>query len=584
MKAPPATTAVASYPAWLPWALVLLAGLILPVCVDGYALRTFTVFYIYLILAAGLTVIVNYAGLLNLGFIAFSGIGAYTYAVLNREFALPFFAALPLGALVAAGLGLLIGFPTLRVRGDYLALVTLGFGEIVRICLVNIWGPHGIPGIAPPVPAIAVGGSANLNLLFYAVAFGPAALALLLLQRLDRSRTASRWFALRDNETAAQACGINPVRDLLLALVIGSAIAGAAGVIFAGVQRYVSPASFVLDESILVLSIVVIAGGRSLWRLLLAAALLTFLPELLRGLADYRMLIFGSVLSAYVVIEEKWKRSSMGGGLPASDSEIEPALGIPQRKVPEFVRLADAEGALRLEIQDVTKLFDGVTALQGVGFAMEFNQSIIGLIGPNGAGKTTLFNCISGALPPTAGKILFSGLADTHSPHHAARAGLARTFQTPQLFESMSVRENIGMGSIASPQPLTDEQIDELVAYSGLSEVAHSEVRSQPLGTQRRIELARALALRPRLMLLDEIAAGLSSGEKQELAAMIRELARDAHISFLVVEHDMDFILPLAGEVVVLDAGRVLARGTPDQITQNSAVIEAYLGGNHAAA
>ena len=140
----------ASIAAWLPWLILLFLALALPKLIDGYVLRTFTIFYLYLVLAIGLTVIVNYAGLLNLGFIAFFGVGAYTYAVLNREFGLTFFAALPLGGIVAAMLGLIIGFPTLRVRGDYLALVTLGFGEIVQIILLNVWGPSGIPGIPPP--------------------------------------------------------------------------------------------------------------------------------------------------------------------------------------------------------------------------------------------------------------------------------------------------------------------------------------------------------------------------------------------------------------------------------------------------
>ena len=369
LKQPASTQA--GFPLWLPWASLLLTALALPFILDAYILRTFTVFYLYLILAVGLTVIVNYAGLLNLGFIAFFGVGAYSYAVLNKGFGLSFFAALPVGTLIAAGLALIIGFPTLRVRGDYLALVTLGFAEIVRTCVLNIWGPHGIPGIAPPLLVDTIGGAANLSILYYAVAFAPVPLALFILHRLDRSSTARRWFALRDNETAAQTCGVNPLRSLLLALVFGSAVAGAAGVIFAGVQRYISPASFVLDESILVLSIVVIAGGRSLWRLLLATALLTFLPELLRGLADYRMLIFGLTLSAYVIIEEKWK-PTVRKGFPIQTPDVEMAPEIVQQGVPDFIRSLDSGISLRLEVQNLSKRFDGVTALQDICLALDF--------------------------------------------------------------------------------------------------------------------------------------------------------------------------------------------------------------------
>lgn len=573
----------ASIRTWLPWLLLLFLSLALPKVVEGYILRTFTVFYIYLLLAIGLTVIVNYAGLLNLGFIAFFGVGAYTYAVLNREYGLPFFAALPLGAVAAAILGLVIGFPTLRVRGDYLALVTLGFGEIVRIILLNVWGPHGIPSIPPPLPANVIGGGGNFTALFYWVALAPVPVALMILHRLDRARIARRWFALRDNEIAASACGINPLRSLLLALVIGTAFAGAAGVVFAGVQRYVSPASFVLDESILVLCIVVIAGGRSLWRLLLAAALLTFLPEVLRGLADYRMLIFGATLSAYVLFAEKWKthfsRISVHQPTTAATPESRTA-----RELPRFLAPSPVAAPVRLEVRNLSKRFDGVAALDDISITLNFDRSIIGLIGPNGAGKTTLFNCISGAVQPTSGRLFFPGLPVRHLPHHAAMAGIGRTFQSPNLFQSMSVRENVAMGSISGRPPLLDDQIDELLVHCGLSDVADCEVAALPLGTQRRIELARALALQPRLLLLDEIAAGLGTGEKQSLSNTIRRLAKDGKLNFLVVEHDMDFILPLAEHIVVLDAGRLLAQGNPEQISKDPAVINAYLGGHHAAA
>lgn len=574
----------ASIRAWLPWLLLLFLCLVLPKVVEGYILRTFTVFYIYLLLAIGLTIIVNYAGLLNLGFIAFFGVGAYTYALLNREFGLPFFAALPLGGVAAAILGLVIGFPTLRVRGDYLALVTLGFGEIVRIILLNVWGPAGIPSIAPPLPPNVIGGSENFTSLFYWVALAPVPVALMILHRLDRSRIAKFWFALRDNEIAARACGINPLRSLLLALVIGTAFAGVAGVVFAGVQRYVSPASFVLDESILVLCIVVIAGGRSLWRLLLAAALLTFLPEVLRGLADYRMLIFGGSLSAYVLFEEKWKTHfSRVSAVRQPTTAASPEVG-PARQLPRFLAPPSAAAPVRLEVRNLSKRFDGVTALDDISITLNFDRSIIGLIGPNGAGKTTLFNCISGAVQPTSGRIIFPGLPVRHFPHHAAMARIGRTFQYPNLFHSMSVRENVAIGSISRRPPLLNGQIEELLVHCGLSDVADCAVAGLPLGTQRRIELARALALQPRLLLLDEIAAGLGTWEKQSLADTIRRLAIDGQLNFLVVEHDMDFILPLAEHIVVLDAGHLLAQGNPERISSDPAVINAYLGGHHAAA
>ena len=303
------------------WVVLLLAGALMPLYASGYVLRACSVFYLHLLLAIGLTIVVTYAGLLDLGYIAFFAIGAYTYALLDQTIGLPFFVALPVGALFSAMFGLVLGFPTLRLRGDYLALVTLAFGEIVRVLLLNIWGPQGIAGIRPPLSIDFVGGIDNLYLLFYMVAFVPVPLALWILSRTDRSKLAKTWFAIRDNETAAKSCGIDSVKWLLLAFALGTAFAGVAGVIFAGIQRYVSPGSFVLEESIFVLSIVVIAAGRSLWRLVIAAAILSFLPEVLRGLADYRMLIYGGVLSLAVVAEVQLKglfRSRQAGGVAPS--------------------------------------------------------------------------------------------------------------------------------------------------------------------------------------------------------------------------------------------------------------------------
>lgn len=566
------------------WLLLLAAALVFPLFVEGYLLRVASLFYMYLALAVGLTLIVNYAGLLNLGFIAFFGIGAYTYAVLNTTFGIPFFLALPLGAALAGLGGFLIGFPTLRVRGDYLALVTLAFGEILRSVFTNIWGPHGIPGIAPALPSTLIGGAGNFVYLNYFVALATLPVAFFVLAPLDRSALARRWFAIRDDEVAAQSCGIAPSRSLLIALVIGTTLAGMAGVVFAAMQRFVSPASFILEESIFILSIVVIAGGRSAWRLIAATALLVFLPEVLRGLADYRMLVFGAILAGYVVIDEKLKlsRSHPKDVLPLTADRDTPALS--ESAVPQFLNLAPTAASVGLTVEALCKDFGAVRALRKVDLNIEFNRSIIGLIGPNGSGKTTLFNCVSGFLSPTRGKIRFCGRDLPPVSHAVARMGLARTFQTPRVFDSMTVRENVAMGEISRVGEKTEEEINELLAYCGLSDYADAMVADQPLGVQRLVELARALASRPRLVLLDEIASGLSFREKQRLAEIIAKVRSEAGVNFLIVEHDMDFIFRLCEEVIVLDLGEVIARGPGDSVARDPEVIKAYLGGSHAAA
>jgi branched-chain amino acid transport system permease protein len=561
------------------WLMLILAGTLIPLFAGSYVLRAFSIFYLYLILGVGLTIVVTYAGLLDLGYIAFFAVGAYTYALLNTYTGLPFIAALPIGMLTAACFGLLLGFPTLRVRGDYLALVTLGFGEIVRVVLLNIWGPQGIAGIQPPLAPKAIGGFDNLYLLFYAVTFLPVPVALWILSRIDRSRLAKTWFAIRDNEIAAKSCGVNSTRWLLLAFVLGTAFAGIAGVIFAGVQRYVSPGSFVLEESILVLSIVVIAGGRSLLRLILAAAILSFLPELLRGLDNYRMLIYGVLLSTFIVIEEKFKiylQSRYHDG----KNMVMPEINLTNTKPsPEVLKQNISEPDSQLSVTGLTMRYGGNTAIDKVSFSIPVGASITALIGPNGAGKTTLFNCISGHCRPNEGTISFSRLKSPYTPQRCARAGIGRTFQTPHLFNTMTIRENVGTSVMSRRKGNRQSGIvNDILEYLGLHSIADVNVRILPLGMKRLIELGRALALQPKIILLDEIASGLNSGEKDQMAALIKRIAMDSGIGFMIVEHDMDFILPLASEVLVLDAGKLIARGTSAEVARNPVVIDAYLG------
>ncbi len=561
------------------WVVLLLAGSLMPLYASGYVLRACSVFYLHLLLGAGLTIVVTYAGLLDLGYIAFFAIGAYTYALLDKSIGLPFFVALPVGALVSALFGLVLGLPTLRVRGDYLALVTLGFGEIVRVLLLNIWGPEGIAGIKPPLSVAYAGGIDNLYILFYVVAFVPVPIALWILSRMDRSKLARTWFAIRDNEIAAKSCGIDSVKWLLLAFALGTMFAGLAGVIFSGIQRYVSPGSFVLEESIFVLSIVVIAAGRSLWRLVIAAAILSFLPEVLRGLVDYRMLIYGGLLSLFVVAEELLKGlfHSRHAGRAARFSPL--ALLDGARPVSPSLSVKSGGLGWMLSVKNLTMRFGGIVAVDDISFSVSLGGNVVGLIGPNGAGKTTLFNCISGHCTPVAGSVVFPGAVLPHTPSRCAKAGVGRTFQTPQLFHTMTVRENIVVGALLHDgKKRVSPIVDDILDYLGLSPVAETNVRLLPLGMQRLTELGRALAIRPKVILVDEIASGMNSREKQVVASLLRRLSKEAGIGFLLVEHDMDFVLPLVSEMLVLDAGRLIAQGSPADVTGNQAVVDAYLG------
>ena len=296
-------------------------ALLVPPLVDTYQVSVLTSALIAVILGLGLNIIVGLAGLLNLGYAAFYAVGAYAYALLNRHLGLGFWGALPAAGLIAAGFGLALGFPVLRLRGDYLAIVTLGFGEIVRLVLEN-WselanGPSGIAGIPrASLPGLETD-LRGATLLLYYVALALAALAALVVARLRQSRIGRAWLALREDEIAAEAMGIDRTRTKLAALALGAGFAGVAGVLFAARTTFVNPASFTFLESAMTLAIVVLGGPGSVGGVVVAALVLVLLPEYLRPLAQYRMLAFGAALVLMMVLRARRQPGrALAGGEP----------------------------------------------------------------------------------------------------------------------------------------------------------------------------------------------------------------------------------------------------------------------------
>lgn len=285
-------------------ALVLLfsAVCLSPLMLNNYIIDMGAMVWIYMILALGLNVVVGWTGLLHLGYVAFYAIGAYTYALLNEIYQLPFWLGLPAGILMAAIAGLLLGLPVLRLRGDYLAIVTLGFGEIVRIVLNN-WdslthGPNGVMNIARPfIPGIVL----RKQMLFYYLAFAFLVITVFIMRRLYVSRIGRAWIAVREDELAAESMGIPVTRYKLLAFVVGAGFAGMAGVIFASKMMFISPESFTFMESVTILCMVVLGGMGSIPGCCLGAFILVILPELMRNFSDYRMLLFGIALVTMMV-------------------------------------------------------------------------------------------------------------------------------------------------------------------------------------------------------------------------------------------------------------------------------------------
>jgi len=507
------------------------------------------------LVGVGLNVLLGLAGQVSFGHVGFYAIGAYTAAVLTVALKWNFWLALPVAALLAGATGALLALPAMRVRGPYLAMVTIAFGFVVENIVVE-WrgvtgGQNGIMGVAKPTlldteRAVAV------------ACIGLAALATAGFYFLSRSRWGAAMRAVKDSEVAAESIGLDPVRIKTAAFAISAVCAGVAGAFFFALSGFVTPSTFAFSQSILFVLVVIIGGAGSLAGPLVGATLVVLLPEFLAALAEYRLLFFGALLllvlwlapDGVVGVVQRLAGRGRKARLPTGGAVT---LAEPRRAVLQAERIGIA--------------FGGVRAASEVSLRADAGR-ITSLIGPNGAGKTTVLNMLSGFYRPDAGAIRIGGKeVQGRAAWRVARAGIARTYQTTQLFGSMTVAENLAIAG-------GGEALLSFVNYRGDLDGPAADL---PHVDKRLVEIARALATKPSVLLLDEPAAGLSKPDKKTLAVLLRRIA-ESGIAVVLVEHDMDVVMGISDTVVVLDAGVVIASGAPAEVQRDPAVRKAYLG------
>jgi branched-chain amino acid transport system permease protein len=550
------------------WPLLVLLCLVLSQTLNDYALTVAATILIYAILGLGINIVVGYAGLLDLGFAAFYAIGAYTSGLLMVKLGWSFWLTIPVAVVVAMVAGVVIGYPTLRLRSDYLAIVTLGFGEIIRITVLNLevtGGPNGLTGI-PPVNFAGRDLVTPQDFFYLVLAF--FVVVLLATGWIARLRLAYAWRAIKADDSAAEAVGVPARRVKLLAYVLGAAVGSVAGPLNGAQLGTVDPSNFTFLTSLFILLVVIIGGMGSRPGVMLGAVIIVALPEVLRGLQNYRGLIFAIALVLIVILRPQglWPARWRALKLPAAAQEDRPADG----------QVLEATG--------LSRRFGGVTAVEDFDITVNPGE-VVSVIGPNGAGKTTAFNCITGMIRPSAGAVVLGDRALSGlPPHRVAAAGLARTFQSIRLFDQMSVTENVLVGRFAHDRTLFRPPshadlaaVRRSLDFTGLTETADRTAAELAYGNRRRLEIARALASDPRVVLLDEPAAGSNPTEKRALMELIGRI-RSRGAAVVLIEHDMALVMSVSDRVIVLEHGQTIATGVPAEIQEDSRVIAAYLG------
>ena len=605
---------------------LLILGLSTQGLLNRYYSGILIMIMINIILAASLNITVGILGQISLGHAGFMSVGAYSAGLFLKSGlmqGLPaYLCALLLGGLAALILGFLVGIPSLRLKGDYLAIITLAFGEIVRVFIEYFdftGGAQGLSGIPT---------QKNMPLIYLI-----CVISVLLMYSMMTSRHGRLILAIREDEIAAEASGVNLSRSKIFAFAYSAMFAGIAGAVYAQYMGLLSARQFGTTASIDILVMVVLGGMGSFTGSILSAIALTILPEFLRAIHEYRMILYSLAL----IIVMLYRPSGLLGREEFQISKILTWL-FPERKkpqgkeedtvaavtVPAQSPLQDEEpGSLSsesafsetaspvsdhaavvsgknsaaplLKTQHLSIHFAGLHALQDFSLRL-MEGELVGLIGPNGAGKTTVFNILTGQYRQSSGEYRFQDRGITHEkPDELVHMGIARTFQNIRLFKYLTVLQNVQVamndkmsygkiqGVLRLPlfwkeEAEVEKSALELLKIFNLDHVASHRAASLPYGEQRKLEIVRALATRPKVLLLDEPAAGMNPIETEDLMKTIRLIRDRFGLTVLLIEHDMKLVLGICERLLVLDHGQLIAEGAPLEVVRRPEVIEAYLG------